>query len=156
MDYDAGKQVKARVQVVLPGCSHGTVIKMSQKSRRLLVSATARDEPPAVDGGPAANRAERGSMLSIDSLCRRFGAKVAVADVSLRIENGTFVGVIGRSGAGKFTLLRMINRLVEPSAGRIRFNDIDVTALHGRQLRRWRARSAMVFQQFNLIGGWMS
>jgi len=91
-------------------------------------------------------------MLSIDSLCRRFGAKVAVADVSLRIEKGAFVGVIGRSGAGKSTLLRMINRLVEPSAGRIRFDDVDVTALHGRQLRRWRARSAMVFQQFNLIG----
>jgi phosphonate transport system ATP-binding protein len=91
-------------------------------------------------------------MLQIDSLSRHFGAKAAVADVSLRIENGTFVGVIGRSGAGKSTLLRMINRLVEPSAGRICFNDIDVTALHGRQLRRWRAHSAMVFQQFNLIG----
>jgi phosphonate transport system ATP-binding protein len=91
-------------------------------------------------------------MLEIDRLSRRFGAKVAVRDVSLQIEKGTFVGVIGRSGAGKSTLLRMVNRLVEPSAGRIRFDDIDVTALHGRQLRKWRARAAMVFQQFNLIG----
>jgi phosphonate transport system ATP-binding protein len=91
-------------------------------------------------------------MLIVDNLSRRFGTKPAVADVSLRIESGTFVGVIGRSGAGKSTLLRMINRLVEPSAGRIFFDDIDVTALHGHQLRRWRARAAMVFQQFNLIG----
>ncbi len=91
-------------------------------------------------------------MLEIDGLSRRFGAKTAVADVSLRIEKGSFVGVIGRSGAGKSTLLRLINRLVEPTAGRIVFEGLDVTALRDRQLRQWRARAAMVFQQFNLIG----
>jgi len=46
----------------------------------------------------------------------------------------------------------MINRLVEPSDGRIVFDGLDITALRGRQLRLWRARGAMVFQQFNLIG----
>jgi phosphonate transport system ATP-binding protein len=91
-------------------------------------------------------------MLEIDALSRRFDTRVAVADVSLRIDKGAFVGIIGRSGAGKSTLLRMINRLVEPSAGRITFDGLDVTALRGRQLRLWRARAAMVFQQFNLIG----
>ena len=91
-------------------------------------------------------------MLEIDGLTRSFGAKAAVAGVSLQIEKGSFVGIIGRSGAGKSTLLRLINRLVEPTAGRIVFEGVDVTALHGRQLRLWRARAAMVFQQFNLIG----
>ena len=91
-------------------------------------------------------------MLEIDHLTRTFGAKAAVADVSLQIEKGSFVGIIGRSGAGKSTLLRLINRLVEPTAGRIVFDGVDVTALHGRALRQWRARAAMVFQQFNLIG----
>jgi len=91
-------------------------------------------------------------MLEIDGLSRRFETRAAVADVSLRIDKGCFVGVIGRSGAGKSTLLRMINRLVEPSAGRIVFEGLDVTGLRGRQLRRWRQRAAMVFQQFNLIG----
>ena len=91
-------------------------------------------------------------MLEIDGLSRHFGTKAALADVSLQIENGAFVGVIGRSGAGKSTLLRAINRLVEPTGGRIIFDGLDVTALRGRELRRWRARAAMVFQQFNLIG----
>ena len=91
-------------------------------------------------------------MLEIDGLSRRFGTKAAVSAVSLQIEKGSFVGVIGRSGAGKSTLLRLINRLVEPTAGRIVFEGLDVTALRGRQLRQWRARAAMVFQQFNLIG----
>ena len=91
-------------------------------------------------------------MLEIENLTRSFGAKAALAGVSLQIEKGSFVGVIGRSGAGKSTLLRLINRLVEPTAGRIVFEGLDVTALRGRQLRLWRARAAMVFQQFNLIG----
>ena len=91
-------------------------------------------------------------MLEIDGLSRRFGEKAAVAGVSLRIERGSFVGVIGRSGAGKSTLLRLINRLIEPSEGRILFDGADVTAVRGRQLRQWRARAAMIFQQFNLIG----
>src|SRR5215469_8682241 len=91
-------------------------------------------------------------MLEIDALSRRFDTRVAVADVSLQIDRGAFVGIIGRSEAGKSTLLRMINRLVEPSAGRIVFDGLDITALRGRQLRLWRARAAMVFQQFNLIG----
>src|SRR6201999_2981335 len=55
-------------------------------------------------------------------------------------------------GAGKSTLLRMINRLAQPTAGKITFDGLDVTALKGRELRKWRARSAMIFQQFNLIG----
>src|SRR5262249_6946701 len=91
-------------------------------------------------------------MLEIDGLSRSFGTKVAVSRVSLQIKTGSFVGVIGRSGAGKSTLLRLINRLVEPSAGRIAFDGIYITALHGRRLRQWRARAAMVFQQLNLIG----
>ena len=91
-------------------------------------------------------------MLEIHGLTRVFGRTVAVNAVSLRIEPGSFVGVIGRSGAGKSTLLRAINRLTEPSAGRIVFDGVDITALRGRELRQWRARAAMIFQQFNLIG----
>ncbi|RTL49570.1 MAG: phosphonate ABC transporter ATP-binding protein [Bradyrhizobiaceae bacterium] len=91
-------------------------------------------------------------MLVVDGLTCRFGAKTAVDNASFSIEPGRFVGVIGRSGAGKSTLLRMINRLETPTQGRILFEGTDVTALKGRELRRWRSRSAMIFQQFNLIG----
>ena len=91
-------------------------------------------------------------MLVVEGLTCRFGKKAAVDSASFSIAPGGFIGVIGRSGAGKSTLLRTINRLAPATSGRILFDDMDVTALKGRELRRWRARSAMIFQQFNLIG----
>jgi phosphonate transport system ATP-binding protein len=91
-------------------------------------------------------------MLTVQNLTRRFGEKAAVNDVSLTIEAGSFVGVIGRSGAGKSTLLRMVNRLQDPSSGAIRWKDQDITSLRGQELRDWRTRCAMVFQQFNIVG----
>jgi phosphonate transport system ATP-binding protein len=90
-------------------------------------------------------------MLALDGLTCRFSENVAVRSVSLKFEQGTFIGIIGRSGAGKSTLLRMINRLVEPSEGRVLFGATDVTALRGQELRLWRAQAAMIFQQFNLV-----
>src|ERR1700675_1734604 len=91
-------------------------------------------------------------MLVVEGLTCRFDTKAEVDNASFSSEPGGFVGVIGRSGAGKSTLLRMINRLAEPSEGRILFEGVDVTALRGKDLRQWRARSAMIFQQFNLVG----
>src|ERR1700726_2167227 len=91
-------------------------------------------------------------MLVVEGLRCRFGTKAAGGNASFSIAPGGFVGVIGRSGAGKSTLLRMINRLAEPTEGRILYKGVDVTALRGRELRQWRARSAMIFQQFNMLG----
>jgi phosphonate transport system ATP-binding protein len=91
-------------------------------------------------------------MLVLEGLTKAFGDTRAVQDVSLTVPAGQFVGVIGRSGAGKSTLLRMINRLAEPTSGRILWRDADVTTLSGRNLREWRRRCAMIFQQFNLVG----
>jgi phosphonate transport system ATP-binding protein len=89
--------------------------------------------------------------LRLRGLTRRFGTVVAVDGIDLDVPAGQMLGVIGRSGAGKSTLLRMINRLTEPSAGTIKFGDTDVTQLSGKLLREWRARAAMIFQQFNLV-----
>jgi phosphonate transport system ATP-binding protein len=91
-------------------------------------------------------------VLVLDGITKSFGSSVAVSGVSLSIPKGQFVGVIGRSGAGKSTTLRMINRLTEPTKGRIAYEGTDVTALRGRALRDWRRRCAMIFQQFNLVG----
>ena len=90
-------------------------------------------------------------VLELVHLSRRFGDTLAVSDANLRIEPGEMTGVIGRSGAGKSTLLRLINRLIEPTDGSILADGVDITRLRGRALRQWRARTAMIFQQFNLV-----
>jgi len=91
------------------------------------------------------------ATLSYDGISKSYGAKLALEALSLSIPAGEMVGVIGRSGAGKSTLIRLTNRLIEPSSGRIHYGDLDITALKGVELRRWRAHAAMIFQQFNLV-----
>ena len=90
-------------------------------------------------------------MLELKKVTKRFGETVAVNNVSLNFAPGQMVGIIGRSGAGKSTLLRLINRLTKVGEGTITFGDTDVGSLEGRELRAWRARCAMIFQQFNLV-----
>lgn len=91
-------------------------------------------------------------MLRIAHLTKSFASKNAVDDISLSVPKGQFVGVIGRSGAGKSTLLRMINRLAQPSSGSISWDGVEIVRLKGAELNEWRRRSAMIFQQFNLVG----
>jgi phosphonate transport system ATP-binding protein len=90
-------------------------------------------------------------MLELKKVTKRFGDTVAVNNVSLNFAPGQMVGIIGRSGAGKSTLLRLINRLTRISEGTITFGDLEIGSLEGRELRAWRARCAMIFQQFNLV-----
>jgi phosphonate transport system ATP-binding protein len=90
-------------------------------------------------------------MLRTEGLVKRFGSIVAVDRVTLHIPAGQMVGIIGRSGAGKSTFLRLIDRLIEPTEGTIHYRDVPISALKERQLRLWRARCAMIFQQFNLV-----
>ncbi|MBB3455330.1 phosphonate transport system ATP-binding protein [Rhizobium sp. BK313] len=90
-------------------------------------------------------------MLKLSAVTKTFGSSTAVNSIDLEIGKGQIVGVIGRSGAGKSTLLRIINRLIDPSKGAIEFDGRVVSDLKGRELRLWRARCAMIFQQFNLV-----
>ena len=90
-------------------------------------------------------------MLELKAVSKSFGATRAVDDVSLSIETGERIGIIGRSGAGKSTLIRLINRLVAPESGQILYHETDVLRLRGRALKDWRAKCAMIFQQFQLI-----
>lgn len=91
-------------------------------------------------------------MLKIEHLTKIYDNGVmALNDVSFEVPDGQFVVIIGLSGSGKSTLLRCINRLIDPTAGRILWNDIDITAATDEELRLIRRRIGMIFQQFNLV-----
>ena len=75
----------------------------------------------------------------------------ALSHVSLKIEQGEFVGIIGLSGAGKSTLIRAINRMHPISEGSLVVNGTQVSTLGGKQLRRFRRGIGMIFQSFNLV-----
>jgi D-methionine transport system ATP-binding protein len=91
-------------------------------------------------------------MLEIRGLRKVFpNGVVALDGVDLSVSAGEIYGVIGRSGTGKSTLIRCVNRLEEPTAGSIHIAGEDVTAMDGAQLRATRRRIGMVFQQFNLL-----
>lgn len=91
-------------------------------------------------------------MLVIEHLTKIYddGTR-ALSDVSFTVQDGEFLVLIGLSGSGKSTLLRCINRLVEPTEGRIEFDGVDITAASPNQLRRIRQQIGMIFQQFNLV-----
>jgi phosphonate transport system ATP-binding protein len=91
-------------------------------------------------------------MLQIIELVKIYeGGVLALDKVSFEVPDGQFVAVIGLSGSGKSTLLRCINRLVEPTSGKVIWNDQDVTRASDEDLRRIRRRIGMVFQHFNLV-----
>ena len=91
-------------------------------------------------------------MLRVEHLTKVYpNGTVALKDVSFQVEDGEFLAVIGLSGSGKSTLLRCINRLIEPTSGKITWNDTEVTALPASQMRQVRRQIGMVFQQFNLV-----
>jgi phosphonate transport system ATP-binding protein len=91
-------------------------------------------------------------MLRIESLSKRYAhGELALDDVSLSLAPGEVLALIGPSGAGKSTLIRCINRLVEPTRGRIWLGSTELTRLNRRQLRAARRRIGMIFQEFALV-----
>lgn len=91
-------------------------------------------------------------MLKIQNLTKIYeGGVQALTDVSFEVPKGQFLAIIGLSGSGKSTLLRCINRLIEPTKGKIYWNDTDITDASDEELRRIRRKIGMVFQHFNLV-----
>lgn len=89
-------------------------------------------------------------LLRVEDLHKRYGAEGVLRGVSLTVEKGETVVLIGPSGTGKSTLLRCINRLTEPDRGHVWLGDVEVTA-RPTDLNRVRAQIGFVFQDFNLF-----
>jgi len=91
-------------------------------------------------------------MLRINELTKRYRfGDLALKGIDLAVPDGEVMALIGPSGAGKSTLIRCINRLVEPTTGTITLNDIEITTLKSRELRRARRRIGMIFQEYALV-----
>jgi len=92
------------------------------------------------------------ALVSVRDLVKVYPTGTRGLDgVSLDIQRGEFVVLIGLSGSGKSTLLRCLNRLVDPTSGTVTFDGADLTRASGAELRRIRRRIGMIFQQFNLV-----
>ena len=94
-------------------------------------------------------------MVDIQNLskCYKVGNEDlwAIKNVSMHIDKGEIFGIIGMSGAGKSTLIRCLNRLEEPTEGRIIIDGTDITSLKKKELRTQRKNIGMIFQHFNLL-----
>ena len=91
-------------------------------------------------------------LLRIDGLTKRYGTgDLALNNVDLAVPAGQVMALIGPSGAGKSTLIRCVNRLVEPTAGRVLLDGAEITGLGAGGLRKMRRRMGMIFQEFALV-----
>ena len=89
-------------------------------------------------------------LIQVESLEKRFGDLHVLKGVTVEIKKGDVVFVVGPSGSGKSTFLRCLNRLEEPTAGKIFFEGVDITDPK-TDIDRHRQKMGMVFQQFNLF-----
>jgi phosphonate transport system ATP-binding protein len=91
-------------------------------------------------------------MLRLEGLRKQYRTgDLALKGVDLEVPDGQVMALIGPSGAGKSTLIRCVNRLVEPTAGKVYLNDLELTGLSGGALRQARRRMGMIFQEYALV-----
>ena len=91
-------------------------------------------------------------MLRIKGLTKRYRTgDLALKGIDLDVPDGQVMALIGPSGAGKSTVIRCINRLVEPTAGTIELNNTEIVSLSSGNLRRMRRRMGMIFQEYALV-----
>lgn len=90
-------------------------------------------------------------LLEVRQIEKRFGGVVALDGVDFALQDGEFVSVIGPSGAGKTTLMRIINGAIAPDGGDVRLSGASVTAARGREKRRLQAGIGTIYQDFALV-----
>ena len=136
---------------------HNTTGGGSDSGRSPVVSGTVSAMASDAAGSPTPDKATRGAAddapsLVIQGLVKEYSpGKPVLNGIDLTFAARGMTAVIGPSGTGKSTLIRCINRLVEPTSGRILFAGEDLARLSGQALRRARCRIGMVFQEYNLV-----
>lgn len=90
-------------------------------------------------------------MVEFKNVNKNYGMFNALNDINLTINDGEIFGLVGKSGAGKSTLLRTINKLETIDSGEVIVNGININELKGKNLRNYRKKVAMIFQQFSLL-----
>ena len=90
-------------------------------------------------------------VLKVEHLKKTFGKNEVLKDINAEVKDGQVICLVGPSGAGKSTFLRCLNLLDQPTAGKVLFEDKELTALSEKQLDTLREKMGMVFQQFNLF-----
>ena len=90
-------------------------------------------------------------MIEFKNVTKRYGKNVALDDVSVHINKGDFVFLVGPSGAGKTTFIKLILKEIDPDSGRIIFSGQDITKLRRRKIPEVRQKIGMVFQDFRLL-----
>lgn len=90
-------------------------------------------------------------MVEFKNVNKNYGMFNALNDINLTINDGEIFGLVGKSGAGKSTLLRTINKLETIDNGEVIVNGININELKGKNLRNYRKKVAMIFQQFSLL-----
>lgn len=91
-------------------------------------------------------------MLTLTGLSKRYATgDLALSDINLKVPAGQVMALIGPSGAGKSTLIRCVNRLVEPTEGKVELDGVDITRVRGSRLRQARRQIGMIFQSYALV-----
>jgi phosphonate transport system ATP-binding protein len=107
---------------------------------------------PVKPAGATPDAPPAAALLTVDALEKIYpGGQRALGGVTFSVERPEVIAIIGSSGAGKSTLIRCINRLVEPTSGRVLLGRTEIVGLPRRELRRVRRRIGMIFQEFNLV-----
>lgn len=90
-------------------------------------------------------------MLQFDKVSKKFGRQVALENVTFKIDKGEFVFLVGPSGAGKTTILRLIIKDILPSSGTIKLDNIDIINLPPNKIPLLRRKVGMIFQDFKVL-----
>lgn len=90
-------------------------------------------------------------MIVFSSVAKKFGTTYALEDISLNVKQGEFVFIVGPSGVGKSTLLRILTRELLPSSGTVTVGNTDITKIKNRDVPLFRRKVGVVFQDFKLL-----